>query len=352
MSNMNILFTCAGRRNYLVRYFKEAFKDGNMVAADLSPYASALAEADTAVCVPEVDAPDYIESLIQIVRKYDVRLIISLNDLELPVLAKQRKRFENENCRILVSDKGVIDICFDKLKTVSFANKLKIAVPATVTSVEEAVKAVSVGRIKFPLVVKPRWGSSSVGLEFPEDERELELAFELVNHRLDRTILAKASSADRKRAIIIQEKIEGIEYGIDVMNNLEGELQAVIVKKKLGMRAGETDKAMTVSHPELESLGKQIGNKLGHIGNLDCDFFEDKSGKLYLLEMNPRFGGGYPFSHEAGANLPKAIGYWMAGEKAPAGLFDVHKNVAFAKCDYLVRVDCLEVTDESGTVEL
>lgn len=339
LRKMNILFTCAGRRNYLIRYFREAFKGGNMIAADLSPTAPALAEADIAVTVPEVDDPGYIEELCQIVKMHDIKLIISLNDLELPVLAKNRAAFDDYNCRVLVSGEEVIDTCFDKLKTIRFANELQIQVPETYTNYKSALEAISDKVMNYPLVVKPRWGSSSIGLEFPEDEEELKLAYDLINHRLDRSILSKASSADRKNAIIIQRKINGNEYGVDVINNLHGEHVAVIVKKKLGMRAGETDKAMTVRHNRLKKMASLIGEKLGHIGNLDCDFFEDDNGELYLLEMNPRFGGGYPFSHEAGANLPKAIYCWLQGKKASDKYFQVKENSVFSKCDNLIKVN-------------
>ena len=337
---MNILFTCAGRRNYLVNYFKEELNGrGKVFAADLSKSAPALAEADVAILVPEVDDPGYIDALESIIEKHNINAVISLNDLELPVLSANSDRLGKNGCRVIVSNAKVIDTCFDKLKTVEFAEKLNIKTPKTFTSVKDVVIAVDKGRVDFPLVVKPRWGSSSIGLEFPEDRTELELAYKLLNYRLDRTILSGISASDRERAIIIQEKIEGSEYGLDIINDLDGNHKAVIVKKKLSMRAGETDKAMTVDHPQLMKYGKMIGEALGHISNLDCDFFQDSDGEHYLLEMNPRFGGGYPFSHEAGANLPGAILSWLQGEPEPDKCFIVELNTAFSKCDRLIRVD-------------
>lgn len=291
-----------------------------------------------ALTVPRVEDPEYVETISDIIKDHHIELLISLNDLELPVLSKSRNKLEKEGCRILVSNEQVIDTCFDKLKTIKFANELDIRTPATYTSLNTAKKELRNGNIDFPLVVKPRWGSSSIGLEFPEDEKELEWSFNLLNHRLDRTILRDVSSIDRKNAIIIQKKIHGSEYGLDIINDLNGRHRSVIVKRKLAMRAGETDKAMAVVHQPLQELGRLIGERLGHIANLDCDFFEDDEGKLYLLEMNPRFGGGYPFSHEAGANLPKAILQWIRDEKVPDSCFEVEKNRAFAKCDYLVKV--------------
>jgi carbamoyl-phosphate synthase large subunit len=76
---------------------------------------------------------------------------------------------------------------------------------------------------------------------------------------------------------------------------------------------------------------------LGHIGNLDCDIFES-DGRYYLLEMNPRFGGGYPFSHVAGANYPDAICTWIEGKDYCFDKFSRKYNQPFAKCDTLIRV--------------
>ena len=101
------------------------------------------------------------------------------------------------------------------------------------------------------------------------------------------------------------------------------------------MRAGETDKAITVESPELIELGMRIGARLKHIGNLDCDVFVSESG-IYVLEMNPRFGGGYPFSHFAGADLPSTLLAWLEGKEPKAEWLQVRPNIFSAKCDRLV----------------
>lgn len=100
-----------------------------------------------------------------------------------------------------------------------------------------------------------------------------------------RTILATASVGDEY--IMIQEKLTGKEYGLDVMNDLEGNKVAVSVKQKLAMRAGETDKAVTVDLPEVREIGHKIGTALKHIGNLDVDIMQNEKGEYCVLELNP-----------------------------------------------------------------
>lgn len=126
---------------------------------------------------------------------------------------------------------------------------------------------------------------------------------------VDSNRLLTASGQD---SLIFQETIEGEEFGLDVVNDLKARFVTCFVKRKLAMRAGETDAAETVCDRTLEQFGRHIGDALGHVGLLDVDLIV-RDGVPYLLEMNPRFGGHYPFSHMAGANIPAAFVAWVQG---------------------------------------
>lgn len=103
------------------------------------------------------------------------------------------------------------------------------------------------------------------------------------------------------------------------------------------MRSGETDKACSVIDPRFEHIGRKIGENLKHIGNLDCDVFEYQ-GELYILELNPRFGGGYPFSHEAGINTAAIYIEWLKGNQNISKYINYQSDIAFAKCDRLIKL--------------
>jgi len=333
---MNILFTCAGRRTYLLKYFKEQLGDkGLIIGTDMQLSAPALTAADIKEQVPAVYDKNYINTTLEICQRHDVNAIISLNDLELPILAANRQKFEDIGISVIVSSPEVIDICFDKLKTAQYIESLGLKSPKTFVSSEESIKAIDKGRLKFPLVLKPRWGSGSIGIEFVNTIEELKDTYALLHKKIRKTILSNASKGDNY--ILIQEKIEGQEYGLDVMNDLKGNHRAVSVKKKLSMRAGETDKAQTTDNEQLRHIGNVLGNNLRHIGNLDVDIFE-KDGIYYVLELNPRFGGGFPFSYEAGVNYPKAIIEWLAGNEIDSAILQPRNGETFAKCDYLVKI--------------
>lgn len=334
---MNILFTCAGRRTYLLKYFKENMQEGDkIVATDMQLSAPALQAADVKLQVPAVYAENYIDRTLNICKEFAIDALISLNDLELPILAEQKERFEALGVKVIVSNPQVIDVAFDKYKTAQWVESLGLNAPKTYIRLADAKTAIATEKVCFPLFLKPRWGSGSIGLETVEDLEELEEIYEQLFKKIKKTILATASVGDEY--IMIQEKLTGKEYGLDVMNDLEGNFMAVSVKQKLAMRAGETDKAITVDLPEVREIGATIGRNLKHIGNLDVDVMQRANGDYCVLELNPRFGGGFPFSYEAGVNLPKAIIEWLKGNTIDKSLLTPIYGKMFAKNDYLIEI--------------
>lgn len=334
---MNVLFTCAGRRNYLIRFFRDALNgEGKIVATDMIDTAPALQEADIPLVVPAVSSPGYVDSILMICEKYSIGLVISLNDTELPLLAKHEELFRNRGVKLLVSSEEVVDICFDKLKTIEFLKHLKLEYPATFLDIQSAETEIVNGTVQFPLFVKPRWGSASIQIYSVNSLEELRLAFPLAQLQLQKSFL-RVSDDEVAESILIQQSLPGDEFGLDILNDLDGNVREVFVKQKLGMRAGETEKSRLVNESILHELGEMIGKKLGHIGNLDCDIFFDGENAV-VLEMNPRFGGGYPFSHILGADFPAAILQWVSGSDTISSMDKRVYGTIVSKCDDLVLV--------------
>lgn len=336
LTNLNILFTCAGRRNYLITYFKEALKHkGKTIAIDTNLSAPALMDADIGIVVPNITDPRYIKTLKSIVKTYHIKAIISLNDLELPLLSKYKKELELMGVKVLVSNEDIIETSFDKWKTYKFFKKLQINTPLTFLSIDEALEALEQKNLQFPLILKPRWGSSSIGIETVENIRELKICYEFLKIKLQKSILHDINPQSNDQYILIQEKINGEEYGLDILNDFNGKYYNSFARKKLAMRSGETDQAVSVINEKFSMLGEKIGSSTMHIGNMDCDFFVANE-KIYFLEMNPRFGGGYPFSHEAGINTPAIYLAWLQGFKDVSRYDNYIPNLTFSKCDRLI----------------
>jgi carbamoyl-phosphate synthase large subunit len=333
---MNILFTCAGRRNYLIAYFREALGSrGRLLAGDCSADAAALREADEGFLLPPVHSPGYVEHLLGLCEAQRVELLVPLNDHELPKLAEARCRFTRIGTEVVVSSSEVIELAADKLATARFAESLGLLTPRTFVTLESALAALDKGEVAFPLIVKPRWGTASLGVERVDDRNVLELTWRLGLYRLPRLGLRQGSA--HGQGLLIQTVLPGQEYGLDVVNDLDGNFRTTFVKRKLSMRAGETERAVTEVRPELMAVGRRIGEALRHRGNLDCDVFFDGT-HAYLLELNPRFGGGYPFSAEAGADLPSALIAWACGEEPAEGWATLRAGVTHSKCERLVCV--------------
>jgi carbamoyl-phosphate synthase large subunit len=333
---MNVMLTCVGRRSYIVEAFKQAVGDkSHIIACDSSPDAPALQKADKAFIVPRIDHKDYLDALLALCDDHQIGLLVPALEPELLLLAMHRMRFLAIGTVPLVSTQEIVTTCCDKLRTSSFLTNCGLGIPYTFESLDSARAALLRGEITFPLVVKPRWGVSSIGTQFPEDDEELELSYQLAKKRIEHSLLMRFSDTDSQPNILIQEHLIGQEFGMDVINDLNGRYVCTFIKRKIRMWAGKTDQAVTVEDERLDMIGQLIGEKLGHVGLLDCDAFVTENG-CYVIDINPRFGGGYPFSHIAGANVPAALIAWANGQQPDQAWFCVEPNVAASRCDTLV----------------
>lgn len=335
----NVLLTCVGRRNYLARYFREALgKEGTVVGTDIDHTAPGFLECDVKHIVSSVYSDNYIDEILTICKDEDIRLLLSLSDLELPILASAEDRFKEQGVMLAVSSTNVIDRCFDKYKMYRWLGENELPTPETFVQIDAAEKALSNHEIEFPLFVKPRWGSASIGIFKVFDLEELRSAFRLSALQVSRNLLATASAEDQDRAVLIQSIAPGKEFGCDIFNDFHGNTQYVVTKEKLIMRAGETDRAVIRQNTQLREFCTKLGNLNGHVSNLDCDIFVDGD-SFQILEMNPRFGGGYPFTHLGGVDFPKALLSWVDGK--PDNLPDVTSldyDQPYSKFDALAKV--------------
>ncbi len=286
---MRVLITSVGIRGYLVRYFRKAIKDKGVVfAADCSQYAPALYDADNYFLIPDVTDKSYLSEVLRICEENEIDGVISLNDLELPILAEHKGEFAERGIEVIVSDPRVIDVCYDKYRTFLFLEENGFSTPQTYVSLEPALVAIEGRNLRFPILVKPRRGSAS------RDIKDVYSVEELSREFLGRT------------DVMIQECVLGDEYGVDAFNNADLVPVAIYAKKKIRMRAGETERAISVYDGKMIELIRAIAQRLGFYGPADIDLF--KRGNDYIiLEINPRFGGGYPLSHALGADFPDKV---------------------------------------------
>src|SRR5690606_1988070 len=287
---MNILITSTGRRAYMVDYFKAALNGNGKVFAANSEMTYALKKADEYVLTPGIYDTTYIDFILSYCVDNDIHAIISLFDIDLPVLAKNRYLFLDNDVKVIVSNYDFVSVCNDKWKTYEFIVNSGFNAPKSFINLSSVKEALDGCELKFPLIIKPRWGMGSLGIFEADNVEELELLYKKTKSAILKSYLRYESAESIDESIIIQEKLSGEEWGLDVFNDFAGKYLACVPKKKVAMRAGETDIAEISMDEELVSFGNQISSVTKHIGNIDVDFFI-KDGVNYILEFNCRFGG-------------------------------------------------------------
>ncbi len=287
---------------------------GGLVHAANSQESPAFFNADRQVVTPLIYDQGYIPFLLDYCRKWHIDLLIPLFDIDLPVLSASREAFARQGTMVVTAEPAAIEICNDKWKTFRALKARGILTPKSWLSAEDAVRAAEEGEVSYPLILKPRWGMGSLSVYQADNKEEAEVLERKIRKEIRESYMKYEAAKDWEACVILQEKISGRELGVDVVNDLKGNFRTAAAKVKSNMRAGETDGAMTVSEPRLTELGMALSGLLRHKGNLDVDVLES-GGEYYVLEMNARFGGGYPFSHAAGLNLPYALVMWASGRE-------------------------------------
>ncbi|MDY3846668.1 MAG: ATP-grasp domain-containing protein [Eubacteriales bacterium] len=334
---MNVLLTSVGRRAYMVKYFKEALgKDGEVHVCNSDSKSIAFKYADRKVVAPLIYDENYIPFLLNYCKDNSINILISLFDIDLLMLAKHKKQFEEIGTKVIVSDLRVVEICNDKWKTYQFLKENGFHAPESFLNLSEVISTIALGKLSYPIVVKPRYGCGSISVAIAYDEEDLRYLTKKANKDIANSYLKYESTVTEDK-VIYQECLRGQEYGADIINDLNGKNRNVIVRKKLAMRSGETDIAELVEEPIIHKELEKLGNITGHIANMDCDVFLI-DGVPYILEMNARFGGGYPFSHMGGCNLPKAIVEWVKGKKVNKDLISSKTGITGFKEIYITEL--------------
>ena len=333
---MNILLTSVGRRTYLIRYFQRALNGTGKVYASNSVITFSMKQADGYVVTPLIYDDSYIDFLLDFCVTNSVTVIISCFDIDLPVLAVNKDRFAKNGITVVVSSPEVTRICNDKWLTYKKITEFGLNTPRTWCTQEDVMKEIDSGSLSYPVILKPRWGMGSLGIYKANNKDEISVLYKKLHREIFESYLRFESKEESENCIIVQEMIQAQEYGLDVLNDLDANFVTVVAKKKIAMRAGETDIARVVDSQPFIETGKTISTKLRHVANLDVDCFLDEFGNVYVLELNCRFGGQYPFSHLAGVDFPKQIIEWLNGRGTKIEL--ISPRIGVMSCKDLVPV--------------
>jgi carbamoyl-phosphate synthase large subunit len=316
---MNVLITSIGQRGYLIDHFRESCGGRfGIYAADATEYAPGLRNADKAFLLPRATDPQYGEALKRICRTEGIKGVVSINDLELPVLARLKADLRREGIVCVVSDPGVVDMCFDKYLTYQFCLRNQIPVPRTYRwhEVDELIDDVESGVLSFPVIAKPRKGSRSVGIYLVHDMEQLEKDAARVGNL--------PLPEDEK--VIYQEYIDSDQFSLHIFNDAALKPVCVVSMVNIFRHFGETFHIRTFRDSELIELGILIGEKVKHLGPLSVDVHRRDNGEYVVLEFNPRISGCYSLSHYAGADFPGKIFDIVLGQQSRVAAIDAFED--------------------------
>jgi len=292
--SVTVLFTSVGRRVELLSLFRDAYRslqlDGNIIAIDIDPLAPALSMADHHYIVPRLDDVAFVAALIEVCRRETVDLVFPTIDPDIPVLARIRADLNQIGSRALVVCPEAAAIAADKWETAKFFQSLHVATPRSWLPADlESMP-------QFPVFVKPRFGSAGKNTFKVRTPQELTFFVRYVPDA------------------IVQEFIEGYEITSDVVCDLNGEIMAVVSRKRIEVRWGEVAKGITVYDPQIAETCIRISRELQAVGPITVQCIV-KDAQPYFTEVNARVGGGAPLGVRAGADWPRWLLAQAAGQK-------------------------------------
>ena len=311
---MNFLILAAGTRNKIVQYFKRTFDGvGNVIATDASPLGPAIYDADRHYIVPPISDSNYINRILGICKEENISGVLSLIDPELSLLAKNAERFEALGTKVIGSSYELCEMALDKMLMYEWLRSHGYNCARSWMDRQAFYRAAEAGEVTYPVFVKPARGSASVSISKAKDRQTVDLLF------------------DHEDGLMIQEFLNGQEIGADVYIDLiSREVVSIFTKKKIKMRAGETDKAVSFKDDKLFELIERFVLESGYIGQIDIDIF-DIGGQYYISEVNPRFGGGYPHAYECGCDHMKLILNNLKGVVNPRCIGEYEEGVCMMK---------------------
>ena len=287
----NILCCNVGRRGRLMLDFRRSLAGkGKVVGTDNWSVAPALFLADKMYVVPKIRERNYLETVLDICSREDIKAIATFIDPEIELLSAHREVFLSRGILPLCPSDRTAHLCFDKYEMFKHLRDHGVRTVLTYRDLASFKEGLEKGEIAFPVFVKPVSGSGSVGARRVDDMPALEELF-------------KEGAYD----YIIQELMREGDCDADVyVDCISHEVVSVFSKRKIETRIGGASKTVSFKDSALFDFVREVCSVLELSGPCDMDFFL-KDGRYCLSEINPRFGGAYLHAYGAGVDFMKYI---------------------------------------------
>lgn len=302
-----VLLTGTGKRYDIVTAFAQHAK---VIAADPNPLSPAQYAADVRVAPPLIDDPDYVPFLQQVCEEHGVIAVVPLTDLDIEVLA-------HADLPAIVPDPEICRATYDKYETHLLLQRLGLPSPPTVLPGTEPES--------YPVMVKPRRGSGARSIHPAADREEMEFFIRYV-----------------KEPVMVQKLMDGPEFSIDILCDLDGRCLNAIPRTMLESRGGESIKGTVIHDDELIELGRAVGEALPVRGPCTVQVFRDKEIGLGITDVNTRFGGAFPapmYAARPGKTYPELIVRMARGERIEPHVGDFRHGHSFTRWYWQIELD-------------
>lgn len=316
---MNFLFCSVGRRAELIKNFKTSLdKDSKIIATDCNNTAPALYFADKQYIVPKITDDNYLSTIFEICKKENINAILTFIDPEIEILANNRESFEAIGVEVLVPYIETAKLCFDKFEMYKYLAKNNIKTVKTYEDFNSFNSDYKNGACNFPVFVKPRTGSGSVGARKINSYEDLKTIFK------------------NECNLIIQEFMDGDNIDADVyIDTISRKPVSIFTKRKLETKIGGANKTISFKDNKLFKVIEDVVKLFNFYGPIDIDFFY-KDGEYYLSEINPRFGGAYLHAYGCGVDFIKLIINNLNGIENDPKFGDYHDDILMLMYDSVV----------------
>jgi len=306
-----VLLTGVGKRYDIVSAFAQ---HGPVIAADPSPLAPAQYAATHRFAPPRIDDPGYVPALAEVCERHDVGAVVPLTDLDIEVLAQARV---DGVLPAFTPDPSIARATYDKYEAHLLLQSYGLPSPPTVLPGEEPAS--------YPVMVKPRQGSGARSIHFAADAEEAAFFVRYV-----------------KEPTMVQRAMDGPEFSIDLLSDLDGRCLNAIPRSMLESRGGESIKGTVIDDPELVELGRTVVETLGVRGPCTVQVFRDREVGLGITDVNTRFGGAFPapmYAALPGRSYPELIARMANGERIEPHVGEYRAGVTFTRYYWQLELD-------------
>jgi carbamoyl-phosphate synthase large subunit len=298
------MLTSVGQRVDIARAFCAA--GATTLGVDVDPLAPALYHCDLHAIVPRIADPAYVPTLARLRDEHDVQLVVPLNDLDFPVLARERESLAP--ALVLLPDAEASSRMSDKLEAHRFFVEKGIPSPRSWAPADVPED------VRYPVLVKAREGFGSRNIFRAADRAQLDFFLEYTD----------APS-------FVQEQCIGEEFSIDVFCDLDARCLNAIPRTMILSKGGESIKGASIQDRELIEHGARVAEIVGIKGPANVQCFREPDGSLPITDVNTRFGGGFPVPSAAGGRYPELALALARGEQPEPRLGDFRDGVIMTR---------------------